>query len=209
MIKTISAFIAVLLVGCTSYTPYESQIPNLNKIAKKPMYFSVFDQRERVKKRGEPKSYIGVYRVSFGIPVGKTVKDISDPKDPLKNANLGGFIQARVVDGIKRAGGEIKHRDLNRFPDPDFIKLDMKNGNANKWIMLKINEWYFSTDMHFNTSFNFDTDVEVVVYNSNAEIVYKKSFKNRDIIKEHSDRHNDILRAYKDKLEEIFNSIEI
>lgn len=209
MIKIIIAIIAVLMVGCTSYTPYVSQIPNLNNIAKEPMYFSVFDQRERVKKRGKSKNYIGVYRVSFGIPVSKTIKDISDPKDPLKNENLGGFIQARVVDGIKNAGGEIKHRNLNSYPGPDFIKQDMKNGNANKWIMLKIDEWYFSTDMHFNTSFNFDTDVEIVVYNSNAEIIFKKNFKSRDIIDEHSDRHNDILRAYKDKLEEIFNSIEI
>ncbi|GAC21896.1 hypothetical protein [Paraglaciecola arctica] len=209
MTKIITLFIAALITGCTSYTPYEKQIPSLNKTHKEPVYFSVLDQRERIQKKRKPNSFIGVYRVSFGIPVSKTIKDITDPKDPRKNDTLAEFIQARVVDGIKNAGGEFKVRDLNRYPDTDFIKKDMKDGNVNKWVIMKIKEWYFSTDMHFNTSFNFDSDVEVLVYNSDAKVIFQEVFKNRDIIDENSDRHNDILRAYKSKLQEIFNSIEI
>jgi hypothetical protein len=155
---------------------------------------------------GESDDFIGVYRTAFGIPVEKTVSDISPSEERHMNYSLAEFLQVRIVDGLKANGVEAISKELEGDPASRILKGSVSNDSEGKWVVLTLKEWYFSTDTHFNTSFNFATNVEVSIYDASADMIYSDTFKGRDVINENSDRHNDVIRAYRMKLTEILTS---
>ena len=78
-------------------------------------------------------------------------------------------------------------------------------------MILNLNEWYFSINLGWVSSFNFDTDTLIQVYEIRNGKVLEKSIAGRNVIEEKSDEspQNNILRAYKAQLLEILNDPEI
>lgn len=197
-------FTVIGLSGCASYLPYEQQIPVANYESNKTILVSVVDSRFPDSEK--PNNFIGVYRRAFGIPVGQYVSDIS-PKEP--NAELAFFLERRLIDGLSSGGIKGTIANINSVPSDNESENQLNKSLASRWLLIELQNWYFSTDMHFVTSFNFDTAYTVYVYDEVEGLIFKKSFKKRQVIKETSERHNDILRAYRDKLSEILNEKSI
>lgn len=208
MYKNLLLIVAFLISGCASYMPYGDQLPEVKYQSKETILISVINQRERVK-RGKKTDFIGVYRVNFGIPISKYVSDISPDDELDKGSNLAEFLQRRLVDGMVKSNWIASPMAISQLPSPDGINTILNEKGATTWMILVLREWYFSTDMHFITSFNFDTDVDVFIYSADSGLSISKNIKNRDVIKEHSDRHNDVLFAYKRKLTDILNDENI
>lgn len=198
--------VAMLTVGCATYTPYKQQLPTANYTSSNHVLLSVIDDRFRVK-QGRPRDFIGVYRRAFGIPVNKYIDDLS-PDDPLdKGATLAVFLERRLTDGLLASGFVVTRKTVQEPPAVD-VKVLSEEG-AKKWLVIIVKEWYFSIDTHFINDFNFDTEVEVLVIDANDRLVLQKSLKKRDVMKETLERHNDVLAAYKIKLTEILNDGDV
>jgi hypothetical protein len=202
MYKIGALFFSVLLSGCVSFTPYEEQVPVIGYAGDSSVLVSVIDEREQVK-QGKSPAFIGVYRVSFGIPVSRHVEHIS-PRDPDdKGSDLAGFMQRRVADGLSRAGFRSVQKPVPYLPAEVDAKATMDQERVGKWMVLAVKEWYFSSDTHFNTSFNFDSAIDLYIYDRDEGLQLSKTIEKRDVIDEHSDRHNDVLRGFKIKLTDI------
>lgn len=206
--KSIFIILMLLLSGCATYTPYSEQLPEVKYDNINSVLISVVDKRGRVIK-GRPANFIGVYRVNFGIPIKKYTADLLSADSLEKDSTLSDFLQARVVDGMLNKGWDVKGKDLMNIPSSNIIKETMRQTSTEKWMLIVLKEWYFSTDMHFNTSFNFDVDADVLIYGAGAELAHSQKIKKRNIIDEHDDRHNDITFAYKKILTEIINSKDL
>mgnify|MGYP003340887434 FL=1 len=71
--------------------------------------------------------------------------------------------------------------------------------------MLKLKEWFFSVNLSWVSSFNFDSDVDLIIISKGSTSDLKKTFKERDVIDEEANQspQNHILMAYRAQLLQI------
>lgn len=194
----------VMVVSCTPIVAYKHQTPQIKYRVPDTVLVSVIDNRERVQ-RGKNKNFIGIYRRNFGIIFDQSVKGLIAYDEIDKKGGLADFLQRRLVDGLNSNNWMAKSFQLSELPSSSSMTEILTKEKATKFLVIILNEWFFDTDMHFITSFNFDTDVDVIVYDPLLEDNLALNVARRKIITEHSDRYNDVIYAYKKELARIMS----
>lgn len=201
---------AIILSGCVSPIPLNEQSPSPTYKPDNKILVSVSDNRERVKE-GKPKNFVGIAHGSFGIPFDWHVNQVLSRDEADADKNLADFIQHRLVNGLRNKGWNVQEATLStNISDAEAEEVLVSN-NAQKLLILDIKEWYFSINLNWVSSFNFDTDALIQVYEVKNGKILEKTFAGRDVIEEKSDEspQNNVLRAYRDQLLEILNDPEV
>ncbi|WP_163831728.1 hypothetical protein [Spartinivicinus ruber] len=207
------AFVALalsILSGCVTPIPLNEQAPSVEYVTKDKVLIAVVDERKRVKK-GKPKDFVGLAHASFGIPVDWHVKQVLATEKEDKERNLSEFLAHRVVTGLNNKGWASQAIALNSVPSAAEAKSLLSKDQANKLFVLLLNEWYFSINLNWVSSFNFDTDSNVYVYQYEQGKTLEKNFAGRDVIEEEAgdSPQNKVLQAYRDQLAEILSDKEV
>ena len=203
--------LVMLLSGCVSHIPIAQQIPSVDYVSKEAIVVAVVDQRERVK-NGKPRTFIGVAHGAFGIPADWNVNPVLAVEEGDKKRDLAQFLQYRIVQGLAEKGwNAIEAASQTTAPTDEETNKILSDASAQSLLLLKLNEWYFSINLNWVGSFNFDTDTEVVVYRSAVGKTLEKRFAGRDVIEQEASQspQNHILMAYRNQLAEILNDPEV
>ena len=203
--------LVMLLSGCVSHIPIAQQIPSVDYVSKETIVVAVVDQRERVK-NGKPRTFIGVAHGAFGIPADWNVNPVLAVEEGDKKRDLAQFLQYRIVQGLAEKGwNAIEAASQTTAPTDEETNKILSDAGAQSLLLLKLNEWYFSINLNWVGSFNFDTDTEVVVYRSAVGKTLEKRFAGRDVIEQEASQspQNHILMAYRNQLAEILNDPEV
>lgn len=116
------------------------------------------------------------------------------------------YLQQISVDGLSNSGWDVSPYELKEIPSIEKAKNILILEEADKLLVLDVNRWFYKTDTHFNTSFKFESDVDVIVFDKNRDEYLKENLSDIDIVKEHGDRHNDVVGAFRDRLGKILSS---
>ena len=212
--KKIKIILSMLIIGalsgCVTPIPLAEQTPQIAYKATDKVVISVIDNRKRVKE-GKPKNYVGKAHASFGIPVDWHVNQVLATEDSDKDKNLSQFIEHRLTAGLSKSGWDVVSANIDSRPDKATAAEIITKHQAQKLLILDLEEWYFSINLNWVTAFNFDTNTKVYVYEINNGITLEKTIKERDVIEEKSSEspQNNVLRAYRDQLIDIFNDEDV
>jgi hypothetical protein len=211
MLKKIAILaLSLLATACVSPIPLKEQSAAPEYQVKEPVLISVIDQRQQVKD-GKPENDVGKAHASFGIPVDWHVNQILATEPGDKEKSLAQFLQSRLVNGLNESGWNATGVELKEIPQDDAITQLMVEHNAKKMINLTLNDWYFSINLNWVSSFNFDTDTNILVYDLENGQLLAKNIKERDVVDEKASEspQNNVLRAYKAQLDQIINDPEV
>lgn len=202
----LSIVFTAVLSGCVSPIPLAEQSPSPSYMPENKILISVLDNREKVK-LGKPENFVGVAHGSFGIPFDWHVNEVLSTDAEDKDKSLSEFIEHRVITGLKTKGWNVDAAKISLDTSDSEIEEVLVNNDAQKLLILNLNKWYFSINLNWVTSFNFDTDTLIQVYEIRNGKVLEKSVAGRDVIEETADEspQNNVLRAYKAQLLEILN----
>lgn len=206
----VTIFFAVILTGCVSPIPLSEQSPSPSYTPEDKILVSVLDNREKVK-AGKPENFVGVAHGAFGVPFDWHVNQVLSTDEEDRDKTLSQFIEHRLIQGLKDKGWNVESVKVTpKVLDAEIEDLLVKN-SAQKLLLLNLNIWYFSINLNWVSSFNFDTDALIQVYEIHNGKVLEKTVAGRDIIEEKSSEspQNNVLRAYKAQLLEILNDPEI
>lgn len=211
IIKTIiSATFVLLLTGCVTPIPLTEQAPKLTYQSQDKVVVAVVDNRKRVVE-GKPKNYVGKAHASFGIPVDWHVNQVLATEDIDKDKNLSQFLEHRITTGLTNSGWNVVAANIDTQVNTQAAENLLKEHDAEKVLVLNLKEWYFSINLNWVTSFNFDTDTIIYVYEKEDGRTLEKNIAERDVIDEKASEspQNNVLRAYRDQLIDIFNDEEV
>ncbi|MCX4027570.1 hypothetical protein H0A36_19385 [Endozoicomonas sp. SM1973] len=199
-----------ILSGCVTPIPLNEQVPSVEYVTKDKVLIAVVDERKRVKK-GKPKDFVGLAHASFGIPVDWHVKQVLATEKEDKERNLSEFLAHRIVTGLNNKGWTSSALVLDKVPSEDEAKAILAKDQATKLFVLLLKEWYFSINLNWVSSFNFDTDSNVYIYKYKQGNVLEKNFAGRDVIEESAgdSPQNKVLGAYREQLLEILTDKEV
>lgn len=199
-----------ILSGCVTPIPLNEQVPTVSYVTQDKVLIAVVDERKRVK-AGKPKDYVGKAHASFGIPVDWHVKQVLATEKEDKERNLSEFLEHRVVTGLNNKGWDSSAITLDKVPNVSESKDVLEKNKASKLFVLLLKEWYFSINLNWVSSFNFDTDSNVYVYQYEQGKVLEKNFAGRDVIEEEASEspQNKVLQAYREQLIEILSDKEV
>ncbi|MCW8832636.1 MAG: hypothetical protein OQK09_12950 [Colwellia sp.] len=206
----LSIIFAVALTGCVTPIPLAEQTPKIAYKAQEKVVISVVDNRKRIKE-GKPKNYVGKAHASFGIPVDWHVNQVLATEDGDKDKNLSQFLEHRLTTGLSNSGWNVVSANLDTPVNENNAKDILTEHDAQKMLVLDLQEWYFSINLNWVTAFNFDTDTTIYVYEIADGKTLEKEIKERDVIEEKASEspQNNVLRAYRDQLIDIFNDEEV
>jgi len=205
-----SIIFAIALTGCVTPIPLAEQTPKLAYKAQDKVVISVVDNRKRVKE-GKPKNYVGMAHASFGIPVDWHVNQVLATEDNDKDKNLSQFLEHRLTTGLSNSGWNVVAANTESQVNENNAKKIITKHDAQKMLVLDIQEWYFSINLNWVTAFNFDTDATIYVYEIADGKTLEKEISARDVIEEKASEspQNNVLRAYRDQLIDIFNDEDV
>lgn len=205
-----TGIIAIFLTGCVTPIPLAEQTPKLTYQAADKVVISVVDNRKRVTE-GKPKHYVGMAHASFGIPVDWHVNQVLATEDFDKDKNLSQFLEHRIITGLTNSGWNVVAANVDEQVTSANAQEIISKHEAQKLLVLNLHEWYFSINLNWVTSFNFDTDTIIYVYEKNEGKTLEKQIAERDVIEETASEspQNNILRAYREQLLDIFNDEDV
>ncbi|KGY11790.1 hypothetical protein NM22_14100 [Vibrio tubiashii] len=213
--KTIKLWLALFsiisLSGCVSPISLEEQTPNPNITHEDKLVIAVLDNRARLMEGERPDNFVGVAHGTFGIPFDWHVEQILATEAGDEEKNLSQFIEHRLTMGFKENGWDAVEANVESIDSDEQVKQIIESNQAQKLLVINISEWYFSINLNWVSSFNFDTDSIATVYELQAGKLVEKHFKDRDVIDEKADEspQNNVLRAYRDQLIEIVTDPDI
>lgn len=207
---SILTLLILFMTGCVTAMTLEEQTPELDYANNEKILISIIDERKRVKE-GKPKNYIGKAHGSFGIPADWHVKQVLATEDGDEERDLAGWLQHRIVRGLNEEGWQSEEIDFDSLPNAGETATKLEERNSTWLLAMVLNEWYFSINLNWVTAFNFDSDVNVHLFNIEGGEVLSKKFKERDVIDEKAGEspQNNVLNAYKAQIQQILNDDEI
>lgn len=196
--------------ACVSHIPLAQQVPATTYVGRQPLLVSVIDERRRVKD-GKPRNFIGVAHGAFGIPVDWNVKTVLAVEDGDKNRDLAQFLQFRIVRGLGDKGWQAAEYPLAAIPGSGELGKLQAERPGHSLLLMRLNEWYFSINLNWVTAFNFDSDVDVLVFDATGNKVLEKNLAARDVVDEQASQspQNHILMAYRDRLAKILEDPDV
>lgn len=213
----IAAFFALIgtfgLSGCGSVKPIslDEQLPRPEYSSGQVVMIEVSDQRTRVKE-GKPVTFVGVAHGAFGIPQDVQLHALfaGQPSEPEPYA-LAQFLQKRLGQGFDANNWDTKPSFADGVESGAQSPENFEGSGAGRFLRVILKEWYFSINLSWVTAFNFDTEVDVEVYDSIKGKIFEKNIKERDVVDvSASDSYgNLILKAYRDQLSQIINDPDV
>lgn len=196
--------------ACVSHIPLAQQVPSTTYVGHQPLLVSVIDERRRVK-AGKPRTFIGIAHGAFGIPADWNIKPVLAVEDGDKNRDLAQFLQFRIVRGLGDKGWQASEYPLAAIPGSDELRKLQEDHPGRSLLLMRLNEWYFSINLNWVTAFNFDTDVDVLVFDATGSKVLEKNLAARDVVDEQASQspQNHILMAYRDRLAKILEDPDV
>ncbi|WP_341503432.1 hypothetical protein [Gallaecimonas sp. GXIMD4217] len=196
--------------ACVSPIPLKEQVPQASYKPDNTVLVAVLDERKRVKE-GKDRTFIGVAHGAFGIPADWNVNPVLATQDGDKQRTLAQFIQHRLLTGLADSGWQVKPVNFVAQPSRDDVIKALQENGAEQLITLALKEWYFSINLNWVSSFNFDTDTDITLFDRNGQSLLAKTIAGRDVVEESASDspQNGILRAYRAQLEEIFADPEL
>jgi hypothetical protein len=149
---------------------------------------------------------------AFGIPADWNINPVLAVEEGDKKRDLAEFLQYRIVQGLAAKGWDATGAaSQTTTPTDEEANKILSDSGAQTLLLLKLNEWFFSMNLSWVTSFNFDSDTEVVIYRSGVGKAFEKRFAGRDVIDQQASQspQNNILMAYRDQLSEILNDPDV
>lgn len=211
MIKILSILIFIMFVtGCVSHIPLSEQVPVVSYKTEDNLIIAVVDDRKRVQ-AGKPRTFIGVAHGVFGIPSDCEVDPWLSVEEGDDEKDLSQFLQNRIVNGLSNKGWKVSEVDLKYVPSLNEFETLIAKNHAKSLLVLHLKEWYFSLNLSWVTAFNFDTDIDVLIYTKGKGQVLSKTISERDVIdvKSTDSYQNLILMAYREQLNEILNDSSV
>ncbi len=204
-------FATFALSGCVTPISLEEQTPNPAVTHEDKVVISVLDNRKRIADGDRTDTFVGVAHGSFGIPFDWHVNHVLVTEEGDNERNLAQFIEHRLAEGFKESGWQASEAGVKEIGSIEEVKSLLNEHQAQKLLVLNLEEWYFSINLNWVTAFNFDTDTFVTVYELQEGKLVEKRFKDRDVIEEKADEspQNNVLRAYRDQIIEIVTDPEI
>ncbi|WP_299808407.1 hypothetical protein [uncultured Shewanella sp.] len=211
MYKVLVVICALLtLSGCVSPIALQEQTPTPEYQNKEPILISVIDNRKKVKE-GKPETFIGRAHATFGIPVDWDVNAILATEKTDKSLTLSQWLQTRIVTGLTEKGWQVKAADFKTVPTETIASHTLTEQESQHLLVLDLQEWFFSINLNWVSSFNFDTDVDTYLFDKTRGLTYQKNTQERDVIEEEGSEspQNNVLRAYHDQLLQILSDPEL
>ncbi|WP_394497127.1 hypothetical protein [Shewanella sp. ENK2] len=199
-------FTIVTLTGCVTPINLQEQSPSPEYQNQQPILISVIDNRKRVKE-GKPETFIGRAHATFGIPVDWNVDALLATEKDDKSLTLGEWLQKRIVLGLTDKGWQVKPADLDAVPTETIASDVLVEQESQHLLVLDLQEWFFSINLNWVSSFNFDTEVNTYLFDKDQGLAHQANLKERDVIDEKADEspQNNVLRAYRDQLLQILS----
>ncbi|QQX81376.1 hypothetical protein JK628_05795 [Shewanella sp. KX20019] len=207
MYKILLVALAMLtLSGCVSPMALQEQTPTPEYNNDKPILISVIDNRVKVKE-GKPETFIGRVHATFGIPVDWDVNTVLATEKDDKSLTLSQWLQNRIVKGLTEKGWQVKPADFKTVPTETIASYTLTEQDSQHLLVLDLQEWFFSINLNWVSSFNFDTNVDTYLFDKKQGLTYQKSTQERDVIEEEANEspQNNVLRAYHDQLLQILS----
>lgn len=195
------AFAIFILTGCVSPIPLHEQTPSPEYKNEQPILISVIDNRKKVKE-GKPETFVGRAHATFGIPVDWSVEQILATDKGDKELTLTQWLQKRIVKGLTEKGWQVTPVNFKTVPTETIASYTLTEQESQQLLVLNLQEWFFSINLNWVSSFNFDTHVDTYLFDKEAGLTYQKTTQERDVIEEQGSEspQNNILRAYHDQL---------
>ncbi len=203
-------FAIFMLTGCVTPINLQEQTPSPEYQNQQPILISVIDNRKRVKE-GKPENFIGRAHATFGIPVDWNVDTLLATEKDDKSLTLSQWLQKRIVLGLTDKGWQVKPADFDSLPSETMASDTLTEQTSQHLLVLDLQEWFFSINLNWVSSFNFDTEVNTYLFDKDKGLTHQTSLKERDVIDEKADEspQNNVLRAYRDQLLQILSDPEL
>ncbi|PKG56634.1 hypothetical protein CXF83_18320 [Shewanella sp. Choline-02u-19] len=200
------AFAILTLSGCVSPIALQEQTPTPEYNNAAPILISVIDNRKKVKE-GKPETFVGRVHATFGIPVDWDVDTILATEKDDKSLTLSQWLQKRIVKGLTEKGWQVKPADFKTVPTETIASYTLTEQGSQHLLVLDLQEWFFSINLNWVSSFNFDTNVDTYLFDKDSGLTYQHNTQERDVIDEKADEspQNNVLRAYHDQLLQILS----
>lgn len=191
--------LAFLVSGCAlgQKVRYHDAEPELAVSGSGQVAVAALDNRPYVKNGEKEKNYVGNFRGGFGNPFNLTTQSGRPLADDMASVICAAFI---------KKGYGCKEVSIGPNEDKGQISSRLKETNADKLLLLSINEWYPST--YQNTSLSYDLGLNVTNV-AGITLAGKRVKGEEDLggsfFNPPAHAKEAVPQAYKRKLEELLN----